>query len=308
MQKISSRNTLRIAAASCLTAGVLAVTACGGGVSAGSTTPQPAAPTDHAVVDSARSLLPSAVASKGKLTIAVDATSAPDVMLAEDNKTITGWQTDTGRALADALGLEAEFVNTSTATIIPGIENGKYDLGMATFGITPERVKVIDFVGNFVGGIGFITSKDSNLEFNSIEDLCGLSVGVVQGTMQIDYAEKQSTQCIESGKPAVDIQQFPDKNQVGLALSSSRSKLAFLDGTMTGYMVKQDPEAYKTIGESIPLGAAGIQIPKGTGMAEAVRAALQSLMDDGTYKAILDSYGVGEGALTKATINDPDVR
>lgn len=303
---------LRRSAATLVTAGIAALVLSGCGAEPAASTPSgTAAPGDsstHAIDESASELVPQEFSEDGKLLVAVDGTSAPDAMLAEDGTTLTGWQVDLGYALASTLGLDAEFVNTGIPTIIPGLENGKYEMGVATFGITPERMEVLDFVGNFVGGIGFVTTAGSDLDFGSIDDLCGLSVGVVQGTLQVDAAVEQDATCTDRGDEPVDIQQFPDKNAVALAITSDRVDLGFLDSTMTGYMVAQDPDVYEEIGEQIPLGAAGIQMAKGTGLAEAVQAAFQVLIDDGTYVEILEAYGVESGAVSTSTINDPDVR
>ena len=52
----------------------------------------------------------------------------------------------------------------------------------------------------------------------------------------------------------------------------------------------------------------GIAIKKGdTQLAEAVQAAMQHLMDDGTYMKILKAWGVESGALDKAEINPKDL-
>jgi polar amino acid transport system substrate-binding protein len=264
-------------------------------------------PAVHAVDEAAAALVPESVSGDGKVTIAADGTSAPDAFLAEDGTTLTGWQIDLAYQLTDVLGIEADFVNTGIPTIIPGLENGRYEMGVATFGISPDRLKVLDFVGNFKGGGGFLTTADSDLAFSGLEDLCGLSVGVIQGTLYVEESAAQSDRCVEAGKDPVDVQQFPDKNAAALAVGSQRVDLIFVDGTTTGYMVVQNPSKYKEIGDLFYLGVAGISFPKDSGMAEAVQAALQVLIDDGTYVETLAKYGVDSGAVSVATINDPNV-
>jgi polar amino acid transport system substrate-binding protein len=279
------------------------------GTDAGEATPaaNDLRPAVHAVDADAAALVPASVSSDGKVVIAADGTSAPDAFLAADGTTLTGWQIDLAYQLTDVLGIEPEFVNTGIPTIIPGLENGRYEMGVATFGISPDRLKVLDFVGNFVGGGGFLTKADTDLDFSGIDDLCGLSVGVIQGTLYVDEAGAQSDRCVDAGKEAVDVQQFPDKNAAALAVGSGRVDLIFVDGTTTGYMVVQDPDKYKEVGDLFYLGVAGISFPKDSGMAEAVEAALQVLIDDGTYVKTLAEYGVDSGAVSVATINDPNV-
>jgi polar amino acid transport system substrate-binding protein len=264
-------------------------------------------PEVHAVDEAAAGLVPDDVRADGKLVIAADATSAPDAFLADDGQTLTGWQVDLAYQLTDVLGIEPEFVNTSIPTIIPGLENGRYEMGIATFGITPDRLEILDFVGNFVGGGGFLTAAGNDLDFAGIDDLCGLTVGVIQGTLYVDESAAQSERCEAAGEDAVEVQQFPDKNAAALAVGSGRVDLIFVDATTTGYMVVQDPDKYEEIGDLFYLGVAGISFPKDSGMAEAVQAALQVLIDDGTYVGTLAAYGVDSGAVSVATINDPEV-
>ncbi|MGO2751976.1 MAG: transporter substrate-binding domain-containing protein [Pseudoclavibacter sp.] len=264
-------------------------------------------PAVHAVDEVAAALVPESIRSDDKVVIAADATSAPDAFLAEDGQTLTGWQVDLAYQLTDVLGIEAEFVNTSIPTIIPGLENGRYEMGVATFGITPDRLEVLDFVGNFVGGGGFLAKAGAGLDFSGIDDLCGLTVGVIQGTLYVEEASAQSDRCTAAGRDAVDVQQFPDKNSAALALNSDRVDMIFVDGTTTGYMVVQEPGLYEELGEPFYLGVAGISFAKDSGMAEAVQAALQVLIDDGTYVETLAKYGVDSGAVSVATVNDPEV-
>lgn len=283
-------------------------TASGSGSSTATPTANALRPAVHAVDKAAAALVPKSVRSDGKVVIAADGTNAPDAFLAKDGKTLTGWQVDLAYELTDVLGIKPQFVNTGIPTIIPGLQNGRYEMGIATFGITPDRLKVLDFVGNFIGGGAFLTRADAKLDFSGIADLCGLSVGVIQGTLYVDEAKSQSTKCVAAGRKPVDVQQFPDKNAAALAVGSSRVDLIFVDGTTTGYMVVQDPTKYKEIGDLFYLGVAGISFPKGSGMAQAVKAGLQVLIDDGTYVKTLAKYGVKSGAVSVATVNDPNVK
>ena len=47
----------------------------------------------------------------------------------------------------------------------------------------------------------------------------------------------------------------------------------------------------------------GVAVPKDGSMTGAIQAAMQSLMDDGTYLDILTRWGVQDGAIDTATID-----
>ena len=56
-------------------------------------------------------------------------------------RTIIGMDVDLGNAIAQKLGLKAEFQNSAFSGIIPGIDGAKYELGMSSFSINAERVQ-----------------------------------------------------------------------------------------------------------------------------------------------------------------------
>jgi len=96
--------------------------------------------------------VPAAIKTKGTLNIALDATYAPDEMIAPDGSTIIGMDADFAYAITQVLGLKAHLINATFDTIIPGLQSGKYDVGDSSFTDTLARQKVVDFVDYFVAG------------------------------------------------------------------------------------------------------------------------------------------------------------
>ena len=83
--------------------------------------------------------VPAAVKKKGTLTVAADATYAPNEFFAPNGKTIQGMDVDLAKDLAAVMGLKAKVVNATFDSIIPGLAAHKYDLGMSSFTDTRER-------------------------------------------------------------------------------------------------------------------------------------------------------------------------
>ena len=54
--------------------------------------------------------------------------------------------------------------------------------------------------------------------------------------------------------------------------------------------------------------AIGIALPKGSDVAEALQAAVQHLIDDGTYLKIVTKWGLQGGAVKKAPLNPTDAQ
>jgi polar amino acid transport system substrate-binding protein len=265
-----------------------------------STTPAASAPAaDEAIASS----VPEAVRSKGRLTVAADASYAPNEFIGDDGKTVEGMDADLAKALAGVMGLKANVVNQTFDSIIPGLAAKKYDLGMSSFTDTKEREKVVDFVTYFSAGTSFFAKAQDGPAINGLADLCGHKVAVEKGTTQADDATAQRKKCTDAGKPDINVSVFPDQNGANLALSSGRADIGMADSPVAAYQVKQSAGAFKLVGRPYGTAPYGIAIPKGTGLADPVLAAVKALMADGTYKKILDRWGVGSGAITDPKIN-----
>jgi len=244
--------------------------------------------------------VPESVRAKGTLKVASDATYPPDEFIGADGKTVEGMDPDLAAALAGVMGLEAKVVNATFDNIIPGLAAGKYDLGMSSFTDTKEREKTVDFVTYFASGTSFYVKAQSGTAVNSLADLCGKTVAVEKGTTQQNDATAQAERC--SGE-TVKVLTFPDQNGANLALSSGRAQVGMADSQVAAYQVKRSSGQFKLTGKPYGTVRYGIAIPKGSGLAKPVLAALKELMSNGRYAAILKKWGIQEGAIDNPTIN-----
>ena len=253
--------------------------------------------------DALAAKVPQSIAADGKIVFGTDASYPPNEFPAPDGTTIIGWDVDLGTAVAQKLGLKAEFQNSAFPGIIPGIQGGKYELGMSSFSISPERVQTVDMVSYFIAGTS-VGVKSGNPDNINPDDLCGKSVGVQAGTVQVDDIASRNQKCAAEGKPAIQVTELQAQTDVTLALNSNRIVAMLADSPVVDYAVKTTDGAVETVGQPYATAPYGIVLNKGqNNFAEAIRGAVQSLMDDGTYKAILDKYGVGRGAIPKSEIN-----
>ncbi|MGH9019065.1 MAG: ABC transporter substrate-binding protein [Acidimicrobiales bacterium] len=259
----------------------------------------PIQPADSAIA----ATVPAAVKSKGTLTIALDATYAPDEFIASDGSTIIGMDADLSYAIAQTLGLRAKLVNATFSTIIPGIQSGKYDMGASSFTDTLARQKVVDFVDYFTAGEGFYTKTGSGTTFNGLASLCGHTVSVEDGTTEQSDAQSQAKACTKAGRSTVTVLSFGNQSQANLAVSSGRAQVGFADSQVAGYIVATSNGVFANSGTAFEVAPYGLALPKGNGMAAPVQAAVNELIQNGTYKQILTKWGVQPGAVTAATVN-----
>ena len=290
-----------LSAAGAMTAAGLLAAACGTSTTTTPSTSAPAAPS--AAVSSIAAKVPSSVKSRGTLSVAADATYAPNEFIAPDGHTVIGMDADLARALGAVMGLRVNMINATFDTIIPGLASGKYDLGMSSFTDTKARQQTVDFVTYFSAGTSFYVKASGGPAVTSLADLCGHTVAVEKGTTQQSDAQAQVSKCKSAGKGAPTVQVFNDQNAVNLALSSGRAQVAMADSPVADYQVKQSNGTFKLSGQPYGTAPYGIAIPKNNGMAPVVLAALKHLMANGTYQRILAHWGVQSGAITSPVIN-----
>jgi polar amino acid transport system substrate-binding protein len=283
--------------------GVLAlvVAGCGGGKKSSSTTSTTvSAPAKNATIAAE---VPAAIRSKGTLVVAADATYPPNEFIATNGKTVIGMDPDLAKALGRVMGLNFLTRNVTFDAIIPGLAAKKYDLGMSSFTDTKVRQKTVDFVTYLIAGTEFYVKPSGGPTINTLADLCGHKVAVEKGTTQADDAMAQSKKCKSAGKPAVTVLLFPDQNGANLALSSGRAQVGMADSPVADYLVKKSNGQFKVVGKVYGTAPYGIAIPKNDGMTKPILAALKELMAKGTYKAILQKWGIHHFAISNPKIN-----
>lgn len=237
-------------------------------------------------------LVPASIKSKGTITVAADASYAPDEFIGSNGHTVVGMDADLSDALAAEMGLKANVVNATFATIIPGLAAGRYDMGASSFTDTKAREKTVDFVDYALVGESFYTKTSGGTSIGSIADICGLTVSVESGTTEESDAKTQSGKCTKAGKKAVTVLVFSTQTEANLAVSSGRAQLGFADTPVADYQVKQSSGGFKIVGSAYAPAPYGLAIPKSPGLAPAVLAAVKALASNGTYQSIFAKWGL----------------
>lgn len=265
------------------------------GCSAGSTAP----------VDSKEQGKPSAspAASADVLRVGTDPTHPPHDLLDKDGKMV-GWENDLMVAIGTKLGMTVEYSAASFDALLPGLTSGRFDAVFANMGVTAERLKVVDMVTAFESGQAFLAKKGSGLELNTLDALCGVSVGVTRGSTQADLSAEQSDKCTAAGKPPVEIKVFQSGDQIILAVESGRVDTYWTAQPIAQYYATQPGSVLVVAGDApIERSKTAIALPKGSELTEPVHKALQALIDDGTYGDILAKWHLEDNAITTSVVN-----
>lgn len=253
-----------------------------------------------AVDEAAAALVPEEIASTGKLTVGTDPTYAPNEYK-DDNGNIVGWEIELFDAAAAKLGLKAEYTAAKFDNIIPGVEGGKYNLGLSSFFDKVERQKVVDMVSYYTAGSQFAARAGAGLDANN---LCGLTVAAQNGTAQyLEDLPMMSADCEAAGKDAINILGFDAQDEATTAVVVGKADAFVADSPVVQYAVKQNSGELELLGDIFGVYYYAMPVAKDSGLAPAIQAAIQSLIDDGTYANILGAYGVEAGSVEKSEIN-----
>lgn len=265
-----------------------------------SAAPSSGAGVSTTVDDAAVALLPDEIASSGKLVVGTDAAYPPNEYK-DDAGLPIGWEIELTNAIGATLGLDVEYQIASFDNIIPSITGGKADMGMSSFTDNAERQKQVDFVNYFEAGILWAQATGADID---PDDACGLKVAVQATTyQQTDELPAKSDACVAAGKEPIDILPFDSQDAAANAVVLGQAVAMSADSPVTLYAIEQTNGKLEAAGETFDSAPYGIPVMKDSALAQALQAALQTLVDDGTYEDILSTWGVQSGGLDKITIN-----
>lgn len=229
---------------------------------------------------------------------------APDEYVNGSGK-LVGWEVDLGQAVAAVLGLKWRPTSSGAFdTFIPGLQNGRFNTSFTSLIVTSARTKVIDIVSLYRVGTGFAAKHGSSVKtIKKPTDLCGDTVGVIVASAFIGQLSSINPACSAVGKQPVSVSTYPSDAAAELAVSSGRVELyaTSLDDISwlihkTGNTFVQEPLNFDSTPE-------GVGITKGIGLQKPIAAAVNELIKNGDYKALMAKWGLTSGGLlSKAVI------
>jgi polar amino acid transport system substrate-binding protein len=286
----------------------LALAGCGGsasdtssGTAAGASTsePLPSVSADQALADR----VPESIAEDGVITVGSDTTYAPAEFVAEDGTTIVGFDVDLFTLVAQKLGLEARFESAPFDSIIAGVGSQKYETGVSSFTINPDRLAQANMVSYFNAGTQWST-KAGNPQGVDLDDACGTRVAVQKATVQVEDVTARSAQCEADGKPAITIDQYEGQDEATAAVVSGKDDAGLADLPVMVYAVQQTNGQLEVLGEPYGNAPYGYVVAKDqTEFAQVLADAVQALIADGSYQDVLTKWGVEAGAIDTPTVN-----
>ncbi len=283
------RRWFRLASIVAVAAAVLVLfAACGGDEEEAEDTP----------TGSATSAAEVAELQDGVLQVGSDISYAPIEFFEEGTQNAQGLDVDLADALAEELGVRAEFINTGFDGIIGALNVSRFDVLISAMTVTEERQKEIDFIPYFAAGTDILVAEGNPKNIKTIEDLSGLTAGVQIGTIQVDQLKAANDTLKAAGKPEISVLTF-DQNPLAVEqLRTGRADAVIADSPVVANEARLSDGKLEALGLAVEAAPYGIGVRKGsTQLKAAIEGALQKLIANGKYKAILIEWGLEGGAI-----------
>ena len=213
-----------------------------------------------------------------------------------------GVDIDLRNAVAKVLGVQWKVENGTFPTIVPGVQNGKYDVGQDNFGVTADREQVVDFATYLTDGQAFLGSKDVDLTtVKTLTDLCGHTIATAPGSTFQQILEEGASKCSAAGKAKYTVQYFADTAPIFLGLGNGKIDIYF-GPTLSLKYDAAHIAGTKFLGQysSTPV---GFVTTKGSGLAKSLSDAVNKLIESGDYKKILEKWDVADTGIKSSAVN-----
>ncbi len=217
--------------------------------------------------------------NEGKFTFAASGVYKP-FSFEEDGK-LTGFDIEIGDALAEKMGLESNPVVNPFETILQGLVGNKFDAIIGSMAYTKERAKQADFTKPYYYSGGMIFVATDNDEIKSPEDLKGKKIGVVAQSTYEEPAKELSDNIQYYTSDVVALKDLTIKGRIDAVITAD---IVGFEAIENGFEVK---EVDKPLWVEQPSVAVNKENPE---LTKAIDAALQELIDDGTYEEISDKW------------------
>jgi polar amino acid transport system substrate-binding protein len=219
------------------------------------------------------------IKASGKIIAATEG-AYPPFNYFEGSK-LTGFEVELGEAIAKKLGVAIEWKALSFDALLAGLGQDRWDMVIASFGITDERSKAVTFTDPHYCSGGVIVSKDASIA--TPEGLKGKTVAVQTGSTYMQNVQKL---------PGLkDVKNFPQDTDARSALVNGRVDAWVSDRFVVKAAIDGNPNLGLKTGGYLFVEEIATAVKKNnTSLANAINKALAELMADGTYKAISEKY------------------
>ncbi|WP_181257308.1 ABC transporter substrate-binding protein [Pseudaminobacter soli (ex Li et al. 2025)] len=247
--------------------------------------------------------LPEAMRDRGTIRVVSTFGYAPQQFYGEDGVTPEGFSVDLAKALGAVAGVQVEFTNASFDSLIPGLDARRFDMAIAAMSATEERGAKVNFVIYEKAGAQLLVAGGNPKKIGGLQDLCGLTVASLKGSLHNQVIEQVSAKCVDQGKQPVRLDTYDNSDSVYQSLLTGRTDANYRDASPLIHVAKMSEGRLEVVGPEYPDHPYGIAIAgDNADFAKVIAAALDVVIKDGTYQAVLDKWGLGNLSVESAVL------
>ncbi|MCS6906380.1 MAG: transporter substrate-binding domain-containing protein [Anaerolineales bacterium] len=219
------------------------------------------------------------------ITVAVENAYPPFNMIDQTTGEAVGWDYDAVREICRRINCVPEFKQAAWDGIFLAMQAGEYDMLADGVTITAEREEIVDFSIPYVTvGQVLLVREDETATIDEIKADANRLIGTQLGTTNEIVAKEHF--------PAERVKSFEDFGAAVLALLSKDIDGVVIDNVSALSFIKENPGKLKVAGQLTSDEQLGFVFPPGSDLREAVNAALQSMIEDGTLEALNKKWGL----------------
>ena len=223
-----------------------------------------------------------AVQESGVLVVGTEGTYRPFTFHEDGTGDLTGYDVEIITAVADELGVEAQFEETQWDAIFAGLESGRFAVIANQVSINDEREAAYDFSTPYTVSPGVIVVPEDNTDITSFDDLAGKTTAqsLTSNWYELATESGANVEAVEGWAQAVALL---EQGRVDATINDS---LTFLD-----YEKSQGAAGIKVAAETDDPSLSAFAFAKGnTELRDAIDEALEELAADGTLAEISEKY------------------
>lgn len=215
----------------------------------------------------------------GKIVIATEGQFAPFNYF--QGAKLAGFEVEVAELVAKKLGVAVEWKALSFDALLAGLRQDRWDLVIASHGITDERAKAVSFTEPHYCSGGVVVSTDPAVR--TAKDLTDRTVAVQTGSTYLEQVKKLVR--------AKEVKNFPQDTDARSALVAKRVDAWVTDRFVARMAVDANPAAGMKLGDFVFVERIAAAAAKGNGsLVQAYNKALADLMQDGSYAAVSKKY------------------
>jgi len=196
--------------------------------------------------------------------------------------------------LGRRVNLASNMMGMEFKGVIPALLGNRIDVGVSGLYVTAERMQVADFIPYVIVGNQIVVQKGNPRKITGRGGLCGVKAAVPVNTAFEASTKALSADCKAAGKAEIDILSLTGSDTVALALQQGRVDAALNSTATIAAMMGESPDAYELAGPPFDVNTKiGMALRKDdTLLKSRLEAALQSMVKDGTYAALLKKWNL----------------